>query len=129
MNYECHPLTALLRLGSKFHMSSKVPNQRRRCNHLDRDIEPDIPEVVVRFSNRAIANTVTLAGSSSICPSSFSKLIPRSSDSPYIALWGHVESSPGSLAVSKNGQKGGQILNPCAEVFVSVARRQRLGGS
>ena len=58
-------------------MSFRIPNWRRRCNHLNRDIEPDFLEVATKISNRAIAISITLAGSSSICVILFFKACPQ----------------------------------------------------
>ena len=67
-------------------MSFRIPNRLRRSDHLNRDKEPDFPEVVAR-SDRAIAHTVTLAESSSICAFSFFKACPQILESTFVALW------------------------------------------
>ena len=82
-------------------MSFRIPNRLRRSDHLNRDIEPDFPEIVAR-SNRAVANTVTLARSSSICAFPFFKACPQILESTLRSFVGDAESSPASLAVINN---------------------------
>lgn len=84
-------------------MSFRIPNWRRRCDRLNRDIEPDFPEVVAR-SNRAIAYTVTLAGSGPICGFPFFKACPQILEYTLRSSVGDAESTPASLAVINNEQ-------------------------